>query len=65
MGDLCSFCDNPARYYTVSKENQMVARCKNHADTDVPKCMVCDSESTKRLPAEDGGNESYYCEAHP
>ena len=33
--------------------------------TDVSKCMVCDSEFTKRLPAEDGGNPSYYCEAHP
>ena len=65
MGDLCSFCENPAKYYTVSKENQMVARCEDHADTGVPKCMMCGREATKRLPAEDGGNESHYCEAHP
>ena len=65
MGDLCSFCKHLAKYYTVSNENQMVARCDDHAGTGVPNCVICGREATKCIPAADNGNAAYYCEVHP
>ena len=63
MTGQCSFCENEAKYYTVSKENQMVARCETHADTKTPTCQLCDREAVFAIRRPLSG-PAYYCADH-